>query len=233
MTKASTGPAGLHIRHARLSASQKTVLQRLSARWVLPRMPTDLSAPFTGKAPIVMEIGAGTGDVSLQLAQRHPENNYLVVEVYRGGVAQLLRRCEQHDLDNVRVVMQDAVFVLSQCPRNSLAEVMIFFPDPWPKKRHHKRRLLQVPFLRDVASKLVPWGRVHIATDDEGYAAHITAAMRQQSDLKLVSGTTIPRPRWRPVTRYEEKARINGSSIYEWLLTSTGPHSSQVYGDDA
>ena len=231
MTAACTGAAGIRVRHARLTEGQKKTLRRLSSLWVLPQLPDDPCLAFARPAPLVMEIGAGTGDVSVDLARRHPENNYLVVEVYPGGVAQLLRQCERYHLDNVRVVMHDAAAVLARLPEHSIDKIMIFFPDPWPKKRHHKRRLLQSPFLSNVAAKLVPSGRVYVTTDDAGYAEHIEHAVSMSSLVKLDSGPARLRPRWRQFTRYERKAMLKGNVVHEWLLSQSSKPTGAA-GDD-
>ena len=233
MTAACVGAAGIRVRHARLTEGQKKALRRLSERWVLPALPDDPCDAFARRAPLVMEIGAGTGDVSIDLARRHPENNHLVVEVYPGGVAQLLRRCERHGLENVRVLMQDAAAVMARCPERSLDKIMIFFPDPWPKKRHHKRRLLQLPFLSSVAAKLAPGGRVYVATDDASYAGHIEDAVSRSRLAKLGSSPAMLRPRWRQVTRYERKATLRGNLVHEWLLSQSPPGYGAARDDGA
>ena len=226
MNTAPTAHTELKVRHARLTVGQKKSLNRLSERWVLPRLPPDLNHAFARRAPVIMEIGAGTGDVTIELAKHHPENNYLVIEVYRGGVAQLLRQCELQQLDNVRVIMWDATAIMEQCPSRSLNTIMIFFPDPWHKKRHHKRRLLQPGLLSAMADKLTPYGRIYIATDDSGYARHIENMLPGCGLVKLAASPIMPRPRWRPFTRYEQKARLKNNAIYEWLLAKSSTDTS-------
>lgn len=173
---------------------------------------------FKRSAPRILEIGCGAGETLFHLAEMHPENDYIGVEVYRPGIGRLLQALHKRSLYNVRVIADDAVRVLSRCiPHRALEAVYIFFPDPWPKRRHHKRRLLQAHVARLLQMALKEHGRLFIATDWDDYAAHIQNIMNQETELANLAGDAVyaPRPRWRPLTRYESRALRLGHPIRE------------------
>lgn len=184
----------------------------------LPPGPLDLAGWFGREAPVVLEIGSGMGETTAQLASAEPEVNYLAVEVYKPGLAQLLLRAEKLGVRNLRLLRGDAVDLLRQhVEPESLATVRIFFPDPWPKKRHHKRRLVQRPLVELVASRLAPGGLLHLATDWEDYAEQMMAACSAEPLLRNVHpdrpGGWAPRPGWRPVTKFESRAQQEGRRV--------------------
>ena len=166
-----------------------------------------------------MEIGCGKGETLAKLAEQHPENNYLGVEIYKGGVGSLLQKIHTKKLVNTYIVSQEALYTLEYLlPADTLTGLMIFFPDPWPKKRHHKRRLINNSFLHLVASRLKEYGHLYMATDSEDYALHIDEALIDSGLVTLYDKQrTSLRPRWRPVSRYEKKALDTGNTIREWI----------------
>ena len=161
----------------------------------------DLGTLFPSAQPIVMEIGYGMGEATWQIAKANPGTNYLGVEVHMPGVGKLMARLDEYELTNVRLIERDVFEVLHYMVKDSsLDGVHLFFPDPWPKKRHFKRRIVNERFLSDVAAKLKPGGYLHIATDWVPYAEWIKEVFSQ---TKLFTGGVTGRPDWRPLTRFE------------------------------
>lgn len=202
-------------REGRITPAQTRALREL---W--PRYGVDLSALFLGaifprRAPLTLDIGFGDGEALALDAQQQPERNFLGVEVHRPGVGSLLRKLAVADVDNVRVLVADANEVLRALPDGTLAGVQLYFPDPWPKKRHHKRRLLQAPFVALIARKLQPHGVLHVATDWDDYATHVLAVCDACTDLENIAGTGqfLPRPLTRPLTKFERRAIAAGRTI--------------------
>jgi tRNA (guanine-N7-)-methyltransferase len=181
----------------------------------LPPGPLDTDVWFGRHAPVVLEIGSGMGETTAQLAAAAPEVNYLAVEVYQPGLAQLMMRAEALGLTNLRLVRGDAVVLLAEhMLPGSLVEVRIFFPDPWPKKKHHKRRLVRPEFIDLVASRLTQRGLLRLATDWAPYAEEMMAACTAEPRLRNVypqaPGGWAPRPEWRAVTKFEAQAGAQG-----------------------
>lgn len=209
-------------REGRITAAQRGALESLARRYCLADTPAvaDLDAVFGRRAPRIVEIGCGAGEVLAGLAARHPENDYLGIEVYRPGIGRLLRELDRGALANVRVAVADAaeLFARRLAPA-SLTAVLIFFPDPWPKKRHHKRRLIQPAFLEQVRDALAGHGRLYLATDWPDYAAYMLAAAAAVPGLVNlgICADYAPRPRWRPTTRFEARALAAGRRIHELL----------------
>jgi tRNA (guanine-N7-)-methyltransferase len=192
----------------------------------LPPGPIDLPGWFERDAPVLLEIGSGMGETTAALAAAEPEVNYLAVEVYKPGIAQLLLRVEKLGLTNLRVLRGDAIDVLGDhLEPASLAGVRIFFPDPWPKKRHHKRRLVQPDFVTLIASRLAPGALLHMATDWEEYAVGMRAACGAEPTLRAVNaeqpGGWPPRPQWRPVTKFERRARDEGRTTRDVMFVKS------------
>lgn len=189
----------------------------------LPEGPLDLAGWFGREAPVLLEIGSGMGETTAALAKAAPELNYLAVEVYRPGLAQLMMRAQSMDIPNLRLVRGDAVELLrSHFPAASLAGARIFFPDPWPKKRHHKRRLVQPEFVALLAGKLAPGAHLHLATDWQEYADEMMAACSGEPLLRNVHADEpegwAPRPDWRPVTKFENRARDEGRISHDLIF---------------
>ena len=181
-------------------------------------VPYDPPGWFGRNAPLVLEIGSGTGESTAVQAAADPGTDHLAVEVFEPGLAQLLMRIDEAGLPNLRLLRGDAVELLRECvPPGSLAAVRIFFPDPWPKRRHHKRRLVQAGFVALVASRLAPGGLLHLATDWAHYAVQMLAACEGEPLLENVS--TAPDDRLpRPVTKFERRARADGRDVCDLVF---------------
>lgn len=179
--------------------------------------PLDATAWFGRDAPLIIEIGSGTGTATAAMAKAEPENNLLAVEVYRPGIAQLLQQIQREDITNIRLLRGDAVDVLeNMVAPESLTGVRVFFPDPWPKARHHKRRLLQAPTFSLIASRLRAGGVLHIATDHAEYAEFIAEVGNAEPQLTELDWES-PMTHERPVTKFENKAHVVGRSITELI----------------
>jgi len=168
---------------------------------------------FGRAAPLILEIGSGMGESTAALAAAEPDVDHLAVEVFEPGIAALLMRATE--LTNLVVLRGDAVTLLSEkVPEASLAGIRIFFPDPWPKRRHHKRRLVQPAFVALAATRLRPGGTLHMATDWADYAEQMRAVA--DAEPRLVGGE-VPRPPWRPVTKFEARARAEGRDVHDFV----------------
>ena len=176
--------------------------------------PLDLATLFGRQAPVVLEIGSGTGEVTAALAAADPARDVLAVEVHTPGLANLMHLAQDAGLTNVRVAEGDAVLLLrDMLAPGALAEVRVLFPDPWPKSRHHKRRLVTPAFAALVAARLAPGGRLHVATDWPDYAAQVLSVLAGCPELRAA---VVPRPA-RPVTRFEQRARDAGRPVTDVL----------------
>ena len=182
--------------------------------------PLDLETLFGRKAPCHLEIGFGMGEALLEMACKHPENNYLGVEVYRPGVGQLLLDIRKTGIANIRIDRRDAMEVLTLLPGASLADVSLFFPDPWPKQRHHKRRLVQAPFVEKLRRVLEPGGHFHAATDLDNYARQIQGLMEADESFSNRSDTGKFYPGFveRPLTKFEKHALRRGHKVRDLLF---------------
>jgi len=178
----------------------------------------DLDALFGRTAPRTVEIGFGNGENLVKMAVAHPERDFLGIEVHRPGIGRVLLALEEHRLINVRVICHDAVEVLAQqLPQQCLDEVMILFPDPWPKKRHHKRRLVQSAFVELVTERLRPGGVVRMATDWQPYAEEMLGVLSANPRLHNLAadGAYIPRPTERSATRFEKRGQRLGHDVWD------------------
>jgi len=181
--------------------------------------PLALEAAFGRDAPTVLEIGFGMGETTARIAAENPGRNFLGIEVHSPGVGALLRRLEELGLGNVRVIQHDAVEVVrDMIPAGSLTGIHVFFPDPWPKKRHHKRRLLKKEFVELLASRLVPGGYLHAATDWEEYAEHILQVFSDVESLRNTATTYAERPAWRPQTKFETRGLKLGHGVRDLVF---------------
>lgn len=179
----------------------------------------DLGALFSRQAPTVLEIGFGNGLSLADMAEAHTDLNFFGIEVHKPGVGSLLVQVKQRHLENVRVSHDDAVQVLEQqIPDASLHRIQIFFPDPWHKKRHHKRRLIQAPFVETLVKKLEPNGRIHVATDWEHYAEHILEVLSANANLNNVADGYAPKPDYRPGTKYEARGIRLGHGVWDLVF---------------
>ena len=179
------------------------------------RDPVDLDALFGRSARRTVEIGFGNGEALVALAATHADEDFLGVEVHRPGVGHLMLRCEELAVGNLRIVCRDAVEVLEQLPAASLDEVLLYFPDPWPKKRHHKRRIVQDGFVALVADRLRPGGRFRLATDWQPYADWMLETLVRCHALRneSIDGSWVERPASRPRTRFELRGQRLGHSV--------------------
>jgi tRNA (guanine-N7-)-methyltransferase len=174
---------------------------------------------FGRVAPKILEIGFGMGDTTARVAAAHPENDYLGIEVHTPGVGSLLMRIAEQALANVRIIQHDAVEVLEHVIEpEALAGVHIFFPDPWPKKRHHKRRLIQPPFVALLASRMKPGAYLHVATDWEDYARQILEVLAAEPRLANTSDGYAPRPDYRPLTKFEQRGLNLGHKVWDLIF---------------
>ena len=201
------------LRAGRIGTGQQRALRELAPRYVLQfrTEPLDVATAFGRTAPLVLEIGFGMGDATAAIAAASPQFDFLGVEVHPPGVGALLRHIEARQLHNLRIVQHDVVAVLQHMlAPASLAGAMVFFPDPWPKKRHHKRRLIQPPFVALLASRLVPGATLHLATDWAPYAQQMLHVLSAEPLLVNTADGFAPRPDYRPLTKFEQRgARLN------------------------
>jgi tRNA (guanine-N7-)-methyltransferase len=234
VTATKSEPAARHLRSVRsfvVRAGRMTVAQERAWQELWPVMgvpdadgPLDLDALFGRAAPRTLEIGFGNGESLVTLAQAHPDRDYLGVEVHRPGVGHLMLRAEELGLLNVRAICRDAVEVLQQCiVAGALDEVLLYFPDPWPKKRHHKRRIVQPAFVALVASRLRPGGVLRMATDWQPYAEHMLEVATGCDALcnAAPTGDYVPRPDSRPLTRFERRGQRLGHGVWDLAFSRT------------
>lgn len=204
-----------------MTPAQANALQELMPRYGVPYAcaPLDLERLFGRAAPKILEIGFGMGETTAQIAAAHPENDYLGVEVHAPGVGSLLRRIAALGLENVRVIRHDAVEVLEHMiPERALDGVHIFFPDPWPKKRHHKRRLIQPAFVSLLAARMKPGAYLHVATDWPDYAEHILAVLSGAPEFANTAERYAPRPAYRPLTKFEQRGLRLGHAVRDLVF---------------
>lgn len=214
------------IRSFVLRISRTSNAQRRAVDELLPRFgidfapaPIDLDEAFGRRAPRILEIGFGMGEVTAALAQSFPERDYLGIEVHTPGVGNLLKLLVEHGLANVRVIQHDAVEVLQQMiPPDTFDGAHVFFPDPWPKKRHHKRRLIQPPFVHLLASRIKPGGYLHLATDWEDYATQMLQVLGAEPLLANTTDAFAPRPASRPLTKFEARGLNLGHEVRDLLF---------------
>ena len=200
------------LRQGRTTPAQKRALEELAPKYALPFRPELVSgeAIFGRKAPLVLEIGSGMGETTAAIAQARPDADFIAVEVHGPGVGSLLNRIEKAKLSNLKVVRHDALEVLERMiPDASLVAIHLFFPDPWPKKRHHKRRLVQPEFAALAARKLAPGGALHAATDWPDYAEHMAAVFSGEPLLARASSGFVERLE----TKFEARGKRLGHEI--------------------
>ncbi|RMG34542.1 MAG: tRNA (guanosine(46)-N7)-methyltransferase TrmB [Gammaproteobacteria bacterium] len=215
------------LRQGRLTRGQQRAFERYWSRFGLEYQDDrfDLHALFGNDNPVYLEIGFGNGESLAEMARGHPERNYIGVEVHAPGVGHLLMRLGELGLSNVRVFRHDAVEVLRDCfPDHSLAGVYLFFPDPWHKKRHRKRRIVQADFLTLLARKLRPGGIFHAATDWEDYAHHMRLVLNEHPEFRNTAeqGDFVPRPEDRPRTKFERRGQRLGHGVWDLIFERRG-----------
>jgi tRNA (guanine-N7-)-methyltransferase len=215
------------LRGGRLTTGQERALRELWPRFGIENSAglLDLKLLFGNSAPVIMEIGFGNGEATWQMASAHSEVNFIAVEVHRPGVGHLLLKIEEHAIGNIRIACADATeFLRKRIPENSLDGIRIYFPDPWPKKRHHKRRIIQPSFVRALASRMQTGAILHLATDWEPYAEYMLEVLDSVDDLVNLSssGGYCDKPGWRPETKYEQRGQRLGHMVKD-LLFSKAP----------
>ena len=211
------------LRAGRMGTGQQRALETLGPQFVLPftGAPLDFAATFGRTAPVVVEIGFGMGDATAQIAAGAPERDFIGIEVHVPGVGALLKKIDERQLGNLRIFQHDAVEVLrDMVPPDSLAGIHVYFPDPWHKKKHNKRRLIQSPFVALLASRLAPGGYLHCATDWAPYAEQMLEVLGAEP---LLANTAeqgyAPRPEWRPLTKFENRGIRLGHGVWDLLFT--------------
>jgi len=208
-------------RRGHITQGQKEALSTVREKWSIPYAQSllDPQAAFGRVAPLILEIGFGMGETTEQIALARPGDNFLGVEVFEAGVGALLKRIEASGLNNVRIIQHDAVEVLQHMiAPDSLAGVHIYFPDPWPKKRHHKRRLIQPPLIALLASRMAPGAYLHCATDWEHYALQMLEVLSAEPALVNTSDGFAPRPGYRPLTKFEQRGLRLGHGVWDLIF---------------
>jgi tRNA (guanine-N7-)-methyltransferase len=213
-------------REGRMTVAQRRALADLWPRYGIEagEAPLDFAVLFGRTAPVTLEIGFGNGEALLTVAAAHPERDFIGIEVHRPGVGQLLNALAARGLSNVRVAIGDArEFLLQRVPEASLGAVHLFFPDPWPKKRHHKRRLVQPAFAELVRQRLRPGGWWHLATDWQDYAGHMLAVLEAAGFENTAGpGRFAPDPGERPPTKFEARGRRLGHAVWDLVCRRVG-----------
>jgi tRNA (guanine-N7-)-methyltransferase len=206
------------LRQGRVSKAQRRAHDTLLPRYGVgfENRVLDFDTLFGRRSARFVEVGFGMGETTAAIASAHPHNDYLGIEVHTPGVGSLLKLIAERDMTNVRIVQHDAVDVFEHMlAPATLDGVHVFFPDPWPKKRHHKRRLLQPPFVALLASRLKPGGYVHVATDWEEYAQEVLRVMSAEPQLTNTADAFAPRPDYRPLTRFEQRGLKLGHGVWD------------------
>lgn len=228
-TDVSSGPAATAhravrtyvLRAGRMGTGQQRALREIAPRFVLPFREAllDLETAFGRPAPTVLEIGFGMGHSTASVAQASPDVDFLGIEVHPPGVGALLQRVDALAVTNVRIIQHDAVEVIEyMIAPGSLAGAMVFFPDPWPKKRHHKRRLIQPPFVALLASRLAAGATLHLATDWEPYAQQMLQVLSAEPLLQNTAAGFAPRPAYRPFTKFESRGAALGHGTWDLVF---------------
>ncbi len=209
------------LRQGRISKAQQLACANLLPRYGIEfqMQPLNLVEAFGRSAPKILEIGFGMGGSTARIASENPGNDYLAIEVHAPGVGSLLRLIETGKIGNIRIIQHDAVDVLERMiPDKTLSGIHIFFPDPWPKKKHHKRRLIQPGLVALLCSKLEQGGYIHAATDWTEYAEHILAVMSAEPLLSNISSGYSERPDYRPLTKFEERGIKLGHEVRDIIF---------------
>jgi len=210
------------LRAGRMGSGQVKALETLGPRFVLPYRPErlDFDKAFGRHAPTILEIGFGMGGATAEIAAARPQDDFIGIEVHTPGVGALLQRIEERGLTNLRLVQHDAVEVLrDMIAPASLAGIHVYFPDPWHKKKHNKRRLIQAPFVHELAARLAPGGYLHCATDWQPYAEQMLDVLDAESALANTADGYAERPDWRPLTKFENRGIKLGHGVWDLVFT--------------
>lgn len=209
------------LRAGRMGSGQQKALEELGPQFVLTYQAEalDLAAAFHRQAPKILEIGFGMGGATAEIAEAHPENDYLGIEVHTPGVGALLKQIGERKLSNLRIIQHDAVEVLQHMIADaSLDGIHIYFPDPWHKSKHHKRRLIQPGFVALLTQKLKPGGYLHLATDWQNYAEQMLEVLSGEAALTNTATDYAPRPEYRPLTKFEQRGLRLGHGVWDLLF---------------
>ena len=209
------------LRQGRVSPAQQRACDTLLPRFGIPyaAQPLDLAQAFGRAAPKILEIGFGMGDSTATIALAHPENDYLALEVHTPGVGNLLKLIDIQQITNIRIIRHDAVEVLrDMICGEAFSGVHIFFPDPWHKARHNKRRLIHAPFIAQLVQKLKPGGYLHVATDWQDYAEQVLAVLSAEPLLENTAADYAPRPAYRPLTKFEQRGLKLGHGVWDLVF---------------
>ncbi|MCG6933881.1 MAG: tRNA (guanosine(46)-N7)-methyltransferase TrmB [Gallionella sp.] len=209
------------LRQGRVSPAQQRACETLLPRFGIAyaAQPLDLEQAFGRRTPKILEIGFGMGDSTAAIAIAHPEYDYLALEVHTPGVGNLLKLIDTQQISNIRIMQHDAVEVLrDMIQANALDGVHIFFPDPWHKARHNKRRLIQGPFIAQLVAKLKPGGYIHVATDWQDYAEQVLAVLTAEPLLENTAPGYAPRPNYRPLTKFEQRGLRLGHEVWDMVF---------------
>lgn len=214
------------LRPGRMTEGQRRAMEENWSHWGLEHDGGvfEPARSFAGSGPLVLEIGFGMGQSLAEMAQAAPATNFIGIEVHRPGVGKLMHIMERERIENIRIYCDDAVAVLRDCiAEDSVDTIQIFFPDPWHKKRHHKRRLIQAPFIEQLVSRLKPGGRLHLATDWENYAEQMLELLCANPDLSNSSptGGYVERPLHRPLTKFEKRGQRLGHGVWDLVFSRT------------
>jgi tRNA (guanine-N7-)-methyltransferase len=212
-------------RSGRMTPSQQNALEQQWPSFGLQLTDglLDFKQLFGNDNPVIMEIGFGMGDSLITMAKTMPENNYLGIEVHKPGVGRLLNNAQNEGLSNLKVFADDAIEVMAQCiADHSLGGVQLFFPDPWHKKKHNKRRIVQPKFAQDIRQKLAPNGIFHMATDWQPYAEHMMEVMEVAPGYSNLAGPGefSPQPDFRPVTKFQRRGEGKGHGVWDLMYQS-------------
>lgn len=209
------------VRAGRMGTGQIRALQALGPRFIVPYRaePIDFSALFSREAPVVLEIGFGMGGATADIAASMPGTDFLGIEVHTPGVGALLKLIDERGLANVRIVQHDAVEVIEHMiAPATLAGVHVFFPDPWHKKKHHKRRLIQPAFVSRLVTRLAPGGYLHCATDWQPYAEQMLEVLSGEAELVNTAEGYAPRPAYRSLTKFEDRGLKLGHGVWDLVF---------------
>lgn len=224
MTKILRGIKSFTLRSGKITPSQVRAIQNYASTYAIEYQltPIELGRQFIHEQPIIIEIGSGMGETTCEIAKLNPSQNYLAIEVHKPGIGGLIINIQKQALNNIRYIEYDAVAVIKDMIMdNSIAGFHIFFPDPWHKKRHHKRRIIQAEFVEKLVDKLVPNGYIHLATDWQDYALHMLDTLANNKRLvnSSTNGGFATRPISRPITKFETRGLSLGHGVYDIIFT--------------
>jgi len=208
------------LRAGRITPAQKNAYEKLSQKFVIQYKDSKVILPelFSNNNPVILEIGFGMGIATAQIAESNPNTNYLGIEVHKPGIGRLLWEIEKRNLSNIKIIEYDAVDVMQHMMHSSLAGIHIFFPDPWPKKRHYKRRLVKRPFTDLLRQSLKPGGYVYMVTDWENYGEFALGELSATTGLQNAYEGFAPHQEWRPLTKFEQRGLAQNHTVYELMF---------------